>query len=380
VIRKLAIGRTKGSENRGYFYREGRGWTATIAGRKIALRDTTGELLTDRNTAKRELNAALDRLKKVMEQPAPNTIAVSDVVNQYLAYCKKHFRKNTYDLRHRFLFDFVSGFPARFRHSDEKPGREHRIHKGYGERAIMSLTDFDVEDWTEKHSGWGEKKSARMGRSVLADCLCWAKRYKLISTNPLPAIRRGNAQPALTFIDDATRELFFKQATESFRMTMKSLIRTGARPGELCALRPEHVEITDRGMRWILPPELCKTNRERVIYCTDPEIIAYVQQRMGNSGCIFRGQRGDAWTTNGLRQYFNMIQRLWEAKGYKFPAGLRLYSCRHTFAKDTLQGKYTGKPVSIMTLSQLMGNSPRVCERYYAKYAEGYVEHLWGAV
>jgi len=45
-----------------------------------------------------------------------------------------------------------------------------------------------------------------------------------------------------------------------------------------------------------------------------------------------------------------------------------MYACRHTFAKRTLSGYYTGRPVTIEVLAGLMGNTPKVCWDHYAAW------------
>lgn len=55
-------------------------------------------------------------------------------------------------------------------------------------------------------------------------------------------------------------------------------------------------------------------------------------------------------------------------------------TCRHTFAKRTLSGYYTGKPVTIEVLAGLMGNTPKVCWDHYAAWADQYNDPLWEAL
>ena len=57
-----------------------------------------------------------------------------------------------------------------------------------------------------------------------------------------------------------------------------------------------------------------------------------------------------------------------------------MYTSRHTFAKRTLSGFYTGKPVSIEVLAGLLGNTPAVAWRHYAAWADQYNDPLWEAL
>ena len=47
-----------------------------------------------------------------------------------------------------------------------------------------------------------------------------------------------------------------------------------------------------------------------------------------------------------------------------------MYACRHTYAKRTLQGYWTGKPTTVEVLAKLMGNSPEICWRHYVQWCE----------
>ena len=67
-------------------------------------------------------------------------------------------------------------------------------------------------------------------------------------------------------------------------------------------------------------------------------------------------------------------------KKLKLPDDRCTYTCRHTFAKRTLSGYYTGKLVTIEVLAGLMGNTPAVCWRHYAQWADQYNDPLWEAL
>jgi hypothetical protein len=54
-----------------------------------------------------------------------------------------------------------------------------------------------------------------------------------------------------------------------------------------------------------------------------------------------------------------------------------MYSCRHTYAKRTLQGYWTGKMTNIETLARLMGNKPQTCHEHYLQWTDSYEEPLW---
>jgi hypothetical protein len=90
---------------------------------------------------------------------------------------------------------------------------------------------------------------------------------------------------------------------------------------------------------------------------------------------LFRTKFGRQWKRcNGVQQFCLVKEKL------KLAEDRVTYTCRHTFAKRTLSGYYTGKPVSIEVLAGLMGNTPKVCWDHYAQWADDYNDPLWAAL
>ncbi|WP_197171615.1 hypothetical protein [Novipirellula aureliae] len=50
------------------------------------------------------------------------------------------------------------------------------------------------------------------------------------------------------------------------------------------------------------------------------------------------------------------------------------------FAARTISGFYTGNPVSIEVLAELMGNTPKVCWNHYAQWEDDDNDPLWAAL
>ena len=219
-----------------------------------------------------------------------------------------------------------------------------------------------------------------MANESIKTMLHWAVGRKLITTNPLRGLKIGKAEIRATYFSDEIRQALFDHASPALGIALRAMIRTGARPGELCNLQTKHVEVSANGMRWLLPPELCKTKRKRIIYCVDKITIDVVTARLPLGGYVFRTPQGAPWTPSYLKTHFNQLCTKLEKQGVvKFEDHHRLYSCRHTFAKDCLIGRYS-KPIGIHTLSELMGNDPSICEQYYATWEESETNHLWAAV
>ena len=99
--------RKKGSRNRGYWYRAERGWGVTEDGRFLPLRDDKGKPIKDR-AAKEEAKVAYAAY--LLTKPKSG-VTVREVCSSYLDTIKG----STFDMRVGILYDFCSGFPARFR-------------------------------------------------------------------------------------------------------------------------------------------------------------------------------------------------------------------------------------------------------------------------
>jgi hypothetical protein len=174
-------GREQGSRNRGFFYRVGRGWGATIAGKFVPLEYLSGERMLDKATPIADVKAAFIRAiaangaaKSVMEVQPSNTVTATasagstneqsesltawDVCMAYLAEAKATGAETTYKARAGILFDFCFGLPARFRPDDDpdappkpKPKKSDYIHNGYDQLPVSQLKPFHIDTWLQKH-------------------------------------------------------------------------------------------------------------------------------------------------------------------------------------------------------------------------------------
>jgi integrase len=183
----------------------------------------------------------------------------------------------------------------------------------------------------------------------------------------------------VTYITPEQETALLEVASPAFAIALKVCIRTGARPGcEFAALTSKHVRFdADKGrMEWVFSPEESKTKKLRSIRVTDPEIIQLVNDGIArwSHGPIFRNASGTAWTRENLALNF---RRAKQRSGVPFDSDACMYSTRHTYAKRTLQGFWTGKSTNIETLARLMGNSPQVCRDHYLQWTETYNEPLW---
>jgi hypothetical protein len=204
----------------------------------------------------------------------------------------------------------------------------------------------------------------------------------VISKSPIYGYKAAKSNVRKTYLTVEQEAACYKYAKADLAMAIRVCIRTGARFGcEFSKLTAKHVKKTDKGMEWRFSAEESKTRKLRVIRISDPEIIAIVDAQIAKHarGPIFRNSRGNAWKRNSLSQRFNKLKHRLARHGIHLDDDACMYSCRHTYAKRTLAGHWTGKPTNIETLSQLMGNSRDVCWEHYAEWCETYSDPIWAS-
>ncbi|MHC4405290.1 MAG: hypothetical protein ACYTG0_37055, partial [Planctomycetota bacterium] len=222
-------GRTKGRRNKGYWYRNGRGWYVTEGARAIPLRDPeTGQHVCDKTTPDATLQLAyahyqVDRQRRTATGPET---PMMEICRAFVEHCHKTRSTRTCQIRADHLFNFATGFPARFRISDERPTRADRIHKGYGAVAVEDLTPQDAQDWLDANP-WGPSTVATAVSGLIA-AINHAVRMKRISSNPIRGYRPGKWQTRITYFSEATEAAMYEHANDALALAIRVCIRTGA--------------------------------------------------------------------------------------------------------------------------------------------------------
>lgn len=370
-------GRRKGSRNRGYFYRSGRGWyTKDDDGQFVPLEYPNGDRMRDRNTPIADVKAAY--LRVLMGESTSSNAgdpSILEVCTAYLAKAEADGAEKTFKDRADTLYDFCFGYPPRFRQSDTRPTKKDRIHKGYGGMTTSDLKPLHIDQWLQAHKTWNGGKRSRV--QAVKRALNYGVEAGLIEANPIKGCRVAKQNARVTYITPNQEAALLKTGNEAIASAIKVCIRTGARPGcEFAKLTADHVKDHGDRMEWIFQAKESKTKRLRTIRITDQEIIAIVREQMAKhpGGPMFRNSRGGIWTRYNLSLAFRRTKL---RTGLKFDADCCMYSTRHTYAKRTLQGYWTGRQTNIETLARLMGNSPEVCREHYLQWTDTYNEPLW---
>lgn len=396
------LGRKKGSRTRGYHYRKGRGWYALDDDRRVPLVYPSGEHIRDQDADPATLKEAFERWKVASQatklaaekaEQAEATVTLEKVCDLYLSHTEMTGAEATHYNRANTLFDFCYAFPAKFRRKNEQPAeytaeekkamqQQRCSHPPYGDLPATALTPLHVDEWLKAHPTW--KTGRRTKVQALKRALNYAVERKLIPHNPIAGYFAGKDRSRITYFTDEQEAALMKHANANLRMALQVCIRTGLRYGvEFTSLTKD--QITDMGdrMEWRVIPKKTKTSQKyRVVRVKSPEIIAIARQQMQAfpTGPIFRNNKGKAWTQSSLTTAFLRLRlRIEKQEKIQFDADACMYACRHTYAKRTLQGYWTGRPTTIETLAKLLGNTPQVCWKHYVQWCDSYSEPLWDA-
>ncbi len=240
------------------------------------------------------------------------------------------------------------------------------------------LRPIDIDRWVQAHPDWNGGKRTKI--QAVKRALNYAVDAELIPANPLKGVKTPKNNPRVTYITASQEKAILELANPAFTLAYRVLVRTGARPGrEFAALTAAHVHDNAERMEWVFAARDSKNKKPRVIRIADPEIIAIVRRQMERypTGPIFRNSFGDPWTREALSEYFLLIRERLEAKGIQLDKDACLYSLRHSYAKRTLDGYWTGKPTSIQRLARHMGNTVQVCMDHYLQWTESQDDSLW---
>jgi len=396
------LGRKERGRNRGYFYRSGRGWYANDGKHMIPLLFPDGSRIKDKETADDQVQAAYERWRKACrtaqkaraQASMHGQVTVEDVCRVYLAEAATNGAHGTFLGRADSLFDLCYGLPSRFRSKDGKPKpmteerRENmkaaRLHPGYGKMQAVDFIPLHIDEWLRAHKTW--KGSRRTKIQAVKKAFSYAKKSGLIAENRISKYPVPRARSRATYITPEQEATLVGAANEAMGMAIKVCIRTGARYfSEYAHLTRKHVKDHGERMEWTFQPHESKNGKLRIFRITDPEIIRITRAQIEKwpDGPIFRSFNGKPWQANNFRRRFRELVKGVESKMKKqgtridFDPDLCMYSTRHTYAKRMLQGYWTGKPVPIEILAQLMGNSVQVCRDHYLKWTESMNEALW---
>ena len=246
-----------------------------------------------------------------------------------------------------------------------------------------------LRTWLGRHKTWNPNTQRNVIAAVIA-AFNFCCRFDDLDVNPVAGYKKPAATPRVTAFTPEEEKAIYETVDEYFGRFIKACMLTGARPySELAKVTADHVVETPQGMYYLLKARTKdgqsghktgkKTGKDRrIMLCDEMEEMTRELMKTAPKGSgipLFRSPRGKAWTKVNCVVRFCALR-----KELDLPADRCMYSCRHTFAKRTLSGYYTGQPVTIEVLAGLMGNTPKVCWEHYAQWADQYIDPLWAAL
>jgi integrase len=294
----------------------------------------------NREAAEREFH------RLMAERPEPEAPAargtIGELVNDFLGWTERHKSPSTFRQRRHFLRSFIAFGRVR----DTLPHR---------------LTIAVVEDWLDEHPTW--KASRRHAILWVVRLFNWAVKRRLIARNPISGIELPPQTRVLAYLTQEQRKAVF-QATKdtAFQLFLTALEQTGCRPGELCELTAEHVDL-EQGI-WVLPKHKTakRTGKPRVVYLTAGMLELtrrLVEERP--EGPLLLNSRRTPWNRNAVRCRFRKLRQQFPSFGH-FTAT----SYRRAYVTDALE-----RGVDAVKVAELVGHtSTDIVMRHYSQLQE----------
>ena len=282
----------------------------------------------------------------------PDDPYVQEVIESFLVHDKGRSAPTTYYTRKHYLT---------------------RFNKEYGDFRVTDCKTIHLTRWIDRHEDWSETTKFSVSLIVRRP-FNWAVRQGLLARNPFgpTPYRAGRRRP----MTSAEFDSMYAVARPDVQDVLVFALRTGARPGEIRALKWEHVQYKDNGSgRAVLHKH--KTSRTRrdgkprkIVFDTETgAFLREVQARGDHPEYVFVSRRKKPWTSSHLDR---MVLELRKKVG--LPDGVVLYGLRHQFGtRAILNG------VGLKSVSEAMGHASTRTTEIYTHVSEE-IEHLLDTV
>jgi integrase len=308
------------------WYRKGVGaWYVKIDGKQVFLSRDKAEA----------------RLKwlKLMKEGVPQDHRLRDCVDDYLASLSESSRRSRQTLLNQFM-----------RH--------------VGDVKVSRLTERHVETFMQAE--WSNSTRRTYVKTILA-CLNHAVRTKKITDNPIKNVQKPTWERRETLITEVELSQLLEHATGPFLQILTAIVKTGVRPGEICAL--EIADCFPDQNLWLVPNKTRATTgiKKRPVYLSE-ELVALTRELIDGrtGGPLFRTRLGTAWNPETLEVRMRALRKKLGLSGSVIAYGLR-----HKFASDAINGG-----VDSVIVAKLMGhtNPTMLMKHYFHEDAQAMVD------
>jgi integrase len=199
-----------------------------------------------------------------------------------------------------------------------------RLAHHFGGMPIRAVSQTHIAQYLEKRKRDGHAHMGNRERAVLSSAYEFGLRQGWANVNPCRGVRRNTERPRRRYVSDAEFLEAFEAAPEPLQDVLALALLTGARQGELRALRRE--DLREDGIHI----NEAKTGKLRIVGWTDP--LRYFvrraldrQERIASRPADVRRHRqarrecatvlsnkfAEAWTMAGLQTAFKRLGTDW---------------------------------------------------------------------
>lgn len=191
-----------------------------------------------------------------------HTISIDELALVYRRHAQEYYRKNGKVTREAGMIDEV------IRLARKKHGR--RPIEEFGPTDLCELRDkmIDDLDWSRQHINKQTPRLVGMFRWAVEKELCGPD--VVVALKQVPGLKKGRSRaretPGVTVVQDAIVDATVPHLPEVVADMVRLQRLTGARPGEICTIRP--ADIDRSGSVWLYVPEEHKTehhDKQRLI-------------------------------------------------------------------------------------------------------------------
>jgi len=292
------------------------------------------------------------------------TNTCADIIDAYLLHCPPATRSREESKVNQLKFrDAVL---------DKVPGAKGPVR--IGTLLWSEAKPFHLRLWVDANPNWKANWTRKRIINSVKRPFYWAEELGLIDFNPFRKVTEKKAGKKGRPLKPTELLSMLRAAPALFRRVLFFQRETGARPGEMSAAGPEHLEIRKlvedgkeilKGFITLIEHKTSHSQKEpmpRVIALTPVAVrlVIWLKRRMRpGQKTFFVNKRGNPWTRGALS---GRITKLRSRVG--LPPDAKLYGCRHFFATDRVVNQ-----VDLKILAELLGHKSTRMAEYYVHLA-----------
>jgi integrase len=232
-----------------------------------------------------ELMAAPESAPVVTDSTNQDTIFVSEILEKFLSWCKKHRDPGTYDWYFQRLAEFDD-----LRH----------------DLTIREMKPFHVQEWIDTKKSSGHQRGCLI---AVNRAMNWAEKQGHIVKNPIKGMEKPAAGRRDILIEPGLyARMLALSHDQNFRDVLTFSSETGSRPQEVCRVEARHLDLSHR--RIVFPEKESKGKKKKRIIYLNPVAMEIITRlaALNSTGTLFRNQDGNCWHRNNVACRFQRLR------------------------------------------------------------------------